>query len=145
MVPQPYVNGITDTVSHGIASSLTASQIGIAAGDTVSVSVVCPDRWLPGDIAVVTSRDGHTFAGQVAGIDVCTGQVAIELPGRPAARATPLPGLRGPGQRRRCSHGIIHDHRPPAQLAVPRPGHPATAPGNQGSHDHDRADSARGH
>jgi len=45
MVPQPYVNGITGTVPHGIASSLTASQIGIAAGDTVSVSVVCPDRW----------------------------------------------------------------------------------------------------
>ena len=26
--------------------------------DTLSVSVVCPDRWLPGDVAVVTSRDG---------------------------------------------------------------------------------------
>jgi hypothetical protein len=81
MVSQPYVNGITDTVRHGIASSLTASQIGIAAGDTVSVSVVCPGRWFPGDAAVVTSRDGHVFAGQVAGIDACTGQVAIKLPG----------------------------------------------------------------
>ena len=42
---------------------------------------VCPDRWFRADAAVVTSRDGHTFAGQVAGIDVCTGQVAIKLAG----------------------------------------------------------------
>ena len=27
MVSQPYVDGITDTVSHGIASTLTAGQI----------------------------------------------------------------------------------------------------------------------
>jgi len=81
MVPQPYIDGITGTVSHGIASSLTASQIGIAAGDTASVPVACPDRWFPGGLAVVTSRDGHPFAGQAAGIDAGTGQVAIKLPG----------------------------------------------------------------
>jgi len=81
MVSQPYVDGITDTVPHSLASSLTASQIRITAGDTLSVLVVCPDRWFPGDVAVVTSRDGHTFAGEVAGLDVCTGQVAIKLPG----------------------------------------------------------------
>ena len=82
MVSQPYVDGITDTVSHGIASTLTAGQIASAAGqDTLSVSVVCPDRWFPGDVAVVTSRDGHAFAGEVAGLDVCTGEVTIKLPG----------------------------------------------------------------
>jgi hypothetical protein len=81
MVSQPYVDGITDTVPHGIASSLTAGQIA-ATGDTVSVWVICPDRWFPGDLAMVTSRDGRTFAGEVAALDVCTGQVAIKLPGR---------------------------------------------------------------
>ena len=37
--------------------------------------------WFPGDVAVVTSRDGHAFAGEVAGLDVCTGEVTIKLPG----------------------------------------------------------------
>ena len=83
MISQPYVDGITDTVPHGITSILTAGQIQIAAGgqDTLSVAVVCPDRWFPGDFAVVTSRDGHAFAGEVAGLDVCTGEVTIKLPG----------------------------------------------------------------
>jgi hypothetical protein len=44
MASQPYVDGITDTVPHGLASSLTASQIRITAGDTLRVLVVCPDR-----------------------------------------------------------------------------------------------------
>jgi len=80
MVSQPYVDGITDTVPHDIASTLTAGQI--AAGeDTLSVAVVSPDRWFPGDFAVVTSRDGHAFTGEVAGLDVCTGEVTIKLPG----------------------------------------------------------------
>ena len=43
--------------------------------------MVCPDRWFPGDVAVVTSRDGHAFAGEVAGLDVCTGEVTLKLPG----------------------------------------------------------------
>ena len=82
MVSQPYVDGITSTVPHGITSTLTAGQIAIAAGqDTLSVSVICPDRWFPGDVAVVTSRDGRAFAGEVAGLDVCTGEVTIKLPG----------------------------------------------------------------
>ena len=76
MVSQPYVDGITDTVPHHIASPLTAGQIAVSE-DTVSVSVVCPDRWFPGDAAVVTSRDRRVFAGQVEGMDVCTGQVTI--------------------------------------------------------------------
>jgi len=79
MVAQPYIEGITDTVSHGIASGLTAGQI--AAEATISVSVICPDRWFLGDVAVVTSRDGRAFAGQVQGMDVCTGEVTIRLPG----------------------------------------------------------------
>ena len=49
--------------------------------ETLSVAVVCPDRWFPGDVAVVTSRDGHAFASEVAGLDVCTGEVTIKLPG----------------------------------------------------------------
>jgi hypothetical protein len=82
MVSQPYVDGITDTVPDGITSTLTAGQIEIAAGEeTLSVAVICPDRWFPGDVAVVTSRDGHAFAGEVAGLDVCTGEVTIKLPG----------------------------------------------------------------
>ena len=82
MVSQPYVDGITDTVPHGVASILTAWQIQIAAGqDTLSVSVVPPDRWFLGDVAVVTSRDGHAFAGEVQGLDICTGEVTIKLPG----------------------------------------------------------------
>ena len=47
----------------------------------LSVSVVSPDRWFLGDAAVVTSRDGHAFAGEVPGLDVCTGEVTIRLPG----------------------------------------------------------------
>ena len=81
MVSQPYVDGITDTVSHGITSTLTVGQIEIAAGqDTLSVAVVSPDRWFPGDFAVVTSRDGHAFAGEVENMDICTGEVTIKLP-----------------------------------------------------------------
>ena len=80
MMSQPYVDGITDTVPHHIASSLTADQI--AAGeDTLSIPVVSPDRWFPGDAAAVTSRDGHATAGEVAAMDVCTGEITIKLPG----------------------------------------------------------------
>jgi hypothetical protein len=74
---QAYVDGITDTVPHSIASSLTADQIA-ADEDTLSVSVVCPDRWFLGDFAVVTSRDGLAFAGEVESMDVCTGVVTIK-------------------------------------------------------------------
>ncbi len=94
MMAQPYVDGITDTVAHSIASSLTAGEIA-ADEDTVSVSVVWPDRWFLGDFAVVTSRDGRAFAGEVAGMDVCTGEVTIRGGGQLSARATPLRALRG--------------------------------------------------
>ena len=94
MMAQPYVDGITDTVPHSIASSLAASQIA-ADGDTISVSVVWPDRWFLGDFAVVTSRDGRAFAGEVAGMDVCTGEVTIRGGGQLNGRATPSRGLRG--------------------------------------------------
>jgi hypothetical protein len=78
MMSQPYVDGITDTVTHHIASSLTTGQIA-ARQDTLTVSIVCPDRWSFGDFAVVTSRDGRAFGGQVEGMDVCTGEVTIRL------------------------------------------------------------------
>lgn len=91
---QPYVDGITDTVPHRIASSLAASQIA-ADKDTISVSVIWPDRWFLGDFAVVTSRDGLAFAGEVEGMDVCTGEVTIRGGGQLNARAAPLRGLRG--------------------------------------------------
>ena len=80
MVSQLYVDGITDTVSHGIPSSRTAGQIAIGE-DTLTVSVICPDRWFLGDVAVVTSRDGQTFVGDVEDMDVWTGEVTIRLAG----------------------------------------------------------------
>jgi len=80
MMSQPYVDGITDTVPHGITSSLTAGKITAGEG-TLRVLVVCPDRWFPGDLAAVTSRDGRAFAGAVEGVDVCTGEVTVRLAG----------------------------------------------------------------
>jgi len=77
---QPYVDGVANTVSHGVASGLTAGQI-VAGESTLRVSVICPDRWFPGDVAAVTSRDGHAFVGEVDDMDVCTGEVTIRLPG----------------------------------------------------------------
>jgi len=77
---QPYVDGITDTVTHDLGSSLTAGQIA-ASQDALTVSVVCPDRWFLGDFAVLSSRDGRAFAGTVEGMDVCTGDVTIRLRG----------------------------------------------------------------
>jgi hypothetical protein len=93
MGSQPYVDGITDTVPHNFASGLTAGQIA-ADEHTISVSVICPDRWFLGDFAVVTSRDGRAFAGEVEGLDVCTGEVTIRGSGQLNARVTPLRGLR---------------------------------------------------
>jgi hypothetical protein len=62
MVSPPYVDGITDKVSHGIASGMTAGQI--APGrSTIGVSVACPHRWFLGDAAMVTSRDGRRRGG----------------------------------------------------------------------------------
>jgi hypothetical protein len=77
MMSQPYVDGVTYTVTHNIASSLTAGQITARQG-TLTVSVVCPDRWFFGDFAVVTSRDGRAFTGEVEAMDVCTGEVTIK-------------------------------------------------------------------
>ena len=94
MVSQLYVDGITDTVPHNIASSLTANQTA-AYEDTISIWVVCPDRWFFGDFAVVTSRDGLAFAGEVEGMDVCTGEITIRGAGQLSARAVPIRGLRG--------------------------------------------------
>ena len=88
MVSQPYVDGIVDTVPHNFASGLTAGQI-TADEHTISVSVICPDRWFLGDFAVVTSRDGRAFAGEVEGMDVCTGEVTIRGAGQPSARIIP--------------------------------------------------------
>ena len=84
MFSQPYVDGITDTVTHSIACGLTAGQIA-ADEDMVSVTVVSPDRWFLGDFAVVTSRDGRAFAGEVEGLDVCTGEVTIRGSGQLSA------------------------------------------------------------
>ena len=80
MMSQPYVDGITDTVTHDLASSLTAGQIA-ARHQTLTVSVVSPDRWFPGDFAILSSRDGRALAGTVEGMDVCTGEVTIRLRG----------------------------------------------------------------
>ncbi len=80
MVSQLYVDGITDTVTHDIATTLTADQI--TAQDTFSIWVVCADRWFPGDAAVITSRDGRVFTGEVERMDVCTGEITIKLSGK---------------------------------------------------------------
>jgi hypothetical protein len=85
MTAQPYVDGITDTVPHRIASSRAASQIA-ADEDTIRVSVPWPDRWSLGDLAVVTTRDGRAFAGPVEGMDVCTGEITIRSRRQPRSR-----------------------------------------------------------
>jgi hypothetical protein len=88
MMSQPYVDGITESVTHNLARSQTAGQI-TAGQDTLTLSVVCPDRWFFGDFAVITRRDGPAFAGEVEAMDVCTGQVTIRAAGLPSARTTP--------------------------------------------------------
>jgi len=75
---QPYVHGITNTVTHEIPVRLTTGQIE-AAGQTLTISAVSPDRWFPGDTAVVTSREGRVHRGQVADVCVYTGEVVIRL------------------------------------------------------------------
>jgi hypothetical protein len=92
MMSNPYVDGITDKVSHNFASSLTADQIP-ADEDRVTISLVCPDRWFLGDFAVLTSRDGGAFAGEVESMDVCTGEVTIRGVGQLVARVASLSGL----------------------------------------------------
>jgi len=86
-MPQPYVDGVTDTVTHNLANSLTAAQI-TPGQDTLTLSVVCPDRWFVGDLAVATRRDGRGFAGKAEAMDVCTGEVTISAAGR-CARELP--------------------------------------------------------
>jgi len=81
MLSQPYVDGITDTVTHDVASSLTVGQIADGRS-TLTISVVGPALRINGDLAVVTGRDGHAFAGEVEAMDVCTGEVTIRLPHR---------------------------------------------------------------
>ena len=103
MMSQPYVNGIADKVSHDFASSLRADLIAVGE-DRVIISIVCPDRWFLGDFAVVTSRDGGAFAGEVAGMDVCTGEVTIRGVGQLSARVTLLPGLRALAGDKRMVH-----------------------------------------
>jgi hypothetical protein len=76
VISQPYVDGIKDKASHNFASSLAADQIA-ADEDSVTISVVCPDRWFLGDFAGVTSRGGGAGAGGVESMDVCTGEVTI--------------------------------------------------------------------
>jgi hypothetical protein len=85
---QPYVDGVTDTVTHNLASSLTAGQI-TAGQDTLTLSVVCPDRWFFGDFAIVTGHGGRAFAGEVEAMDVCTGEITIRAAGQLSARTTP--------------------------------------------------------
>src|SRR5262249_3092669 len=97
-----------------------------AGEDSVTIAVVCPDRWFLGDFAVVTGRDGGAFAGEVEGMDVCTGEVTIRGVGQLSARVAPLPGLRALGNRRWCSHAVIED---PGARSV-RPGRSITHAGS---------------
>ena len=114
-----YVDGISDKVSHRFASSLTVDLITVGE-DTATISVVCPDRWFLGDYAVVTSRDGE-FAGEIEGMDVCTGEVTIRGVGQMSARITPLPGHRArPGCPYTRTRGARHVPRVPDRNALSR-------------------------
>jgi len=124
---QPYVDGITCPVTHNLASSLTAGQI-TAGQDTLTISVVCPDRWFFGDFAVVTGRDGRAFAGEVEAMDVCTGQVTIRGAGQMSARTIPLPGLREPGQRRAVPRHWHISVYPAGSSRLHQPSSPVTGP-----------------
>jgi len=83
--------GHTDTVPPDIASTPTAGQIETVE-DTVSHAVVVfPGAWFLGDVAVVTGRDGHAFAGEEEGMDICTGEVTIKLPAATVTEDTVVP------------------------------------------------------
>ena len=132
---QPYVDGIADKVSHDFASGLTADLIA-ADKDRVTITMVCPDRWFLGDFAVVTSRDGLAFAGEVESMDVCTGEVMIRGVGQPSARTTPLPCLRTPDHGRPAAgHAGLNKPgvlREPAGIQEQRLAVPVTYPAAPG-------------
>lgn len=76
-----YLHGTGGPVEHQIASGLTGAQID-AGRPGLAARVVAPDRWAPGDRAVITSRDGRQFHGAVTGLCVTTGEVGIQLAAR---------------------------------------------------------------
>ena len=98
MVSQPYVDGIMDTVPHGIASRLAGGQIA-ADEDTLSVAVpvltlddLATLRWSPAVMAARSPAGQRTWRS-----------VPARSPSgcRAAERAShPLRALRGAGQRR---------------------------------------------
>lgn len=74
-------------VTHEITSPLTRAQID-AGRPGLTAWAIAADRWMPGDRAVVTARDGGAFAGTVASLCVTTGRVGILLaPGLPGGGA----------------------------------------------------------
>ena len=67
-------------VTHEITSPLTRAQID-AGRPGLTAWAVAADRWMPGDRAVITARDGGQFGGT-------TGRVGILLaPGLPGGGA----------------------------------------------------------
>ncbi len=71
-----YLHGITDTATHRVATGHTADQ---AEADAKGLALwtVTPDRWFPGDLVLLASRDGETFTGEVADVCVTTGRVIV--------------------------------------------------------------------
>jgi hypothetical protein len=65
-------------VTHEITSLQTGAQID-AGRPGLTAWAVAADRWMPGDRAVITSRDGGRFTGTVEDLCVTTGRVGILL------------------------------------------------------------------
>jgi hypothetical protein len=98
-----YVHGITGTATHRVPSVLTADRME-ADAKNLALWTVTPDRWLPGDRALITSRDGQAFPGEVADVCVTTGRVTVVLDGDDPRRtgnlaySTVAKGAAGPNQ-----------------------------------------------
>lgn len=75
-----YLHGITDTATHRVATGRTADQVE-ADAKGLALRTVTPDRWFPGDLVLLASRDGEAFTGEVADVCVTTGQVIVILNG----------------------------------------------------------------
>jgi hypothetical protein len=75
-----YLHGITDTATHRVDTGRTADRVEVDA-KSLALWTVTPDRWFPGDLALLASEDGEAFTGEVADVCVTTGRVIVILNG----------------------------------------------------------------
>ena len=75
-----YLQGITDTATHRVATGRTADQVE-ADAKGLALWTVTPDRWFLGDLVLLASGDGEAFTGEVADVCVTTGRVIVILNG----------------------------------------------------------------